>query len=299
MKNILIKPQVRAAILAVLTIVIGILSSALGSWDKNQKYFVLKVILFCISGGLYLGLMIFYATYDVNHRKTVGVKERQIATFEDLIISIISLCETNAADISDCMHHITSDKKIDLSIWNFNKACKLVCDHIYRNVCKLGDSSKYGIAYVKLLEDHGAEDKIQMVAFANQSRHCPTIYMKERKFKGDGSVDTYYDSKIFRRGRSDTDIKMGINEVNSAFTYNDGQSQGNKYQLYIGIPVFCNSNKMIGLLEVVCMDESQLGCITRAEIDEITNKFLVPYANVFLLLNKMEKALLFGTQPMT
>ena len=52
---------------------------------------------------------------------------------------------------------------------------------------------------------------------------------------------------------------------------------------------------MIGLLEVIGFDDTKLGCVTREEAEEITNKYLVPYANVFLLLHKMEKALLAGT----
>ena len=52
---------------------------------------------------------------------------------------------------------------------------------------------------------------------------------------------------------------------------------------------------MIGLLEIVGLDNSMLSCVSKEELEEVTNKFLVPYANVFLLLHKMERALLVGT----
>lgn len=52
---------------------------------------------------------------------------------------------------------------------------------------------------------------------------------------------------------------------------------------------------MIGLLEVVGLDDSMLSCASKEELDKATNKFLLPYAKIFLLLHKMEKALLVGT----
>ena len=66
--------------------------------------------------------------------------------------------------------------------------------------------------------------------------------------------------------------------------------------MYVGIPVFCDDDKMVGLLEIVGLDDTKFRCKSKDEVEEIVNKFLVPYANVFLLLQKLEKALLAGTK---
>lgn len=100
----------------------------------------------------------------------------------------------------------------------------------------------------------------------------------------------YYDLCLFTEAKSDNSIYMGTSEVDKVFVRSRG-----KYHLYIGIPVFCADKKMIGLLEVVGLDDSMLSCASKEELDEATNKFLVPYAKIFLLLHKMEKALLVGT----
>ena len=144
--------------------------------------------------------------------------------------------------------------------------------------------------YVKLVEDDGVEDKVEMIAYANQNRHKPSILGRKRKFKDIDTSSAYHDLRLFNEAKSDNSIYMGASEVDKVFVRNGG-----KHHLYIGIPVFCDSKKMIGLLEVVGLDDSMLGCTSREELDEATNKFLVPYANVFLLLHKMEKALLVGT----
>lgn len=66
-------------------------------------------------------------------------------------------------------------------------------------------------------------------------------------------------------------------------------------KFFVGIPVFCDNRKMVGLLEVVGFDDDRLGCLTREEMEEKVNKYLVPYANMLLLVHKMEKALFAGT----
>ena len=129
-----------------------------------------------------------------------------------------------------------------------------------------------------------------MFEYANQNRQAPSVYDKPRQFKDIDIKTAYHDVKLFSEGKSDIDIRMGVKEVDDVFLRGRG-----KYHLYIGIPVFCDDKKMIGLLEVIALDETMLGCTTKEELEEIVSKYLVPYANIFLLMHKMEKALLVGT----
>lgn len=82
--------------------------------------------------------------------------------------------------------------------------------------------------------------------------------------------------------------------LNTTFTYKNPQArqrnQG-KYNQYIAVPVFCHDDKMIGLLEVACLNDARLG-ITKQEVEEMAKKFLAPYSFIFLLLHKLERALL-------
>ena len=295
-KGFLTRPPVKISIISVLTIGISILVSLLGNWDKTQTHFVIKIIILLACVLLYIGLMIFYTTDEVNHRRLLEVYKGQIDTFEDLMISIISICETNATDISKSIHHVNEAKTIDLNIWSFDKSCKEICEHVFNNICKLGKSKKYGVAYVKLLETDSSQDKVQMIAYANQNRHKPSVFNVVRQFKDINPENAFHDLCLFQEAKADNDIRFNQEEVDAVFAQTSkGNKNKGKYHLYIGIPVFCDNRKMIGLLEVIGFDDTKLGCITREEVEEITNKYLVPYANVFLLLHKMEKALLAGT----
>ena len=290
LKDFLVKPPVKSIIIALLTTALSICTALLGDWSVSQANFGWKLTGFIVCVAVYVVALALYATNEANLRKACEVLQRQVNTFEDLVISIISICETNASDVNTCIHRALDTKEIDLGVWCFEKACRSLCQNIYDNICKLGNSKKYGIAYVKLVEGDGAEDKVEMIAYANQNRHKPSIFGIKRKFKGIDKSSAYHDLCLFDEAKSDNRIYMRASEVDGVFVRNKG-----KHHLYIGIPVFCDSKKMIGLLEVVGLDDSMLGCTSREELDEATNKFLVPYANVFLLLHKMEKALLVGT----
>lgn len=290
LKAFLTKPPVKSIVIALLTIALSVCTALLGNWSPTQANYWWKLggFLICVIG--YIVTLALYATNEANLRKSCEVLQRQVSTFEDLIISIISICETNASDVNACIHRALDTKEIDLGVWCFEKACRSLCQSIYSNICKLGNSKKYGIAYVKLVEGDGVEDKVEMIAYANQARHKPSVFGRKRKFKDIDISSAYHDLRLFNEAKSDNSIHMGVSEVDEVFVRNKG-----RHHLYIGIPVFCDNKKMIGLLELVGLDDSMLGCTSREELEEATNKFLVPYANVFLLLHKMEKALLVGT----
>lgn len=299
MRAFITKPVVRAIIVALLTVFIGLITSFLGNWDSAQPYFIIKVVVFLGVALAYICFTGFYAKNDVNQRRSYEVLQHQLDTFEDLVISIISICETTASDVNTCIHLVNEKHIIDPNIWNYEKACKLVCERIYDNICKLSGSKKYGVAYIRLIEDEVSEDKVEMIAYANQNRHKPTIYKEKRQFKNVDLKNAYHDLCLFEKAKSDSDIRVGVDEVNEIFAY-DSKEKSNKnrgkYHLYVGIPVFCDNRKMVGLLEVVGLDETKFQCFTKEEVEEVSNKFLVPYANIFLLLHKLEKALLAGTK---
>ena len=290
------KPIIKIPVIVVLTTLSSIIVSLLGNWDPSQDGFIWKIISLVFTVLLYIAAMIFFTTDEVNQRRVLGIYKRQVDTFENLMKSIISICGTNAAEINETIHNINETKTIDLKVWNFDKSCKAACEHIYNNICELGGSKKYEVAYVKLVENDFYQNKVQMIAYANQNMHKPSVYNKKRLFKGIETSSAFHDLCLFQKAKSDNDIRFTKEEVNEVFQHSSkGNENIEKYQFYIGIPVFCDNRKMVGLLEVVGFDDTKLGCLTRQEMEEKANKYLVPYANMILLLHKMEKALLAGT----
>lgn len=303
-KKVLMKPAVKAFIMTLFTTAISVLVGMLGTWDSNSPGFWVKLIGLIVVVALYVVILAWYTTAEVNKRRTLEVLERQVEAFTDLVINFISACETNAADINNCIHHVNDTHKIDPNIWDFKKASRALCAQIYFSICKLGKSRDYGVAYVALDEGADATDTVKMIAYANKNMHSPSVYGRPRHFLEAGkNADAYHDLKLFYKGSegvdgaTNNDIRWGVEEVKEVFRYSSQEAMmrsQEKYHAYIGIPVFCDNRKMVGLLEVVAMDETKFGCLTKKELEEVADKLLVPYANLFLLIHKMEKALFAG-----
>jgi hypothetical protein len=159
-------------------------------------------------------------------------------------------------------------------------------------VIKLTKNENVEVSYVKLNENIPGE--IQLYAYRNQPNQSPTLLNKKRNFLSTEAV-TYYDMKMFQRNHSDSKVLYGSDTINIHFFRTSEELENNpkKYKEYVAIPVFCDNHKMIGLLQIACMEDCSLA-EDEAILKEVADKFFVPYANLFLLLHKMNKALHLG-----
>lgn len=293
MKEFLKKPQIKNVLLAILGLAIGAFCSALGSWEDRNTFFWLKLggaLFFLV---IYIILLIFYSTSEVNERRIKSILEDKIKAYEEIMVGIDNICKQSASGVNASIHRINESGKFDISIWNFDKACMLICSQIYALLEKLSGGSKdFGVAYIRLEEDHKPETEIRMSGFANQNMHKPTIFGKKRRIDKDDDKD-YHDVDLFKASKSDIEIIIGHDKIDEVFSYANKQSRKKnkkKYNQYIAIPVFCDDTKMVGLLEIVCLNETALGS-TEKEVMELTSKYFVPYSYLMLLLHKTEKAL--------
>lgn len=298
MKDFFNKPQVKNILLAIPGIIIGALCSALGSWDNRNTAFWVKsgiAIFFLI---IYIILLIFYSTNEVNERRVKGILESRIKAYEEIMTGIDNICKQTSNDVNSAIHDILEKGIYELKIWNFDKACMLTCSHLYALITQLNNSCKdFAVAYIRLEEDQKPETEIRMSGFANQNMHTPSIFGKRRRIDNDDDRN-YHDVDLFKSGKSDIEIIIGNDKINDVFSYSTKESRirnKEKYTQYVGIPVICDDVKMIGLLEIVSINGAKLAN-TEKEIMELASKYFVPYSYIMLLLHKLEKALIATPQ---
>lgn len=294
MKDFLNKPQIKNILLAIPGIIIGALFSALGSWENRDTAFWVKVVFAIIFITIYIILLIFYSTNEVNERRIKKILEEQIKAYEEVMIGIDNICKECSSGVNAAIHEILEEGKFKYKIWNFEKACMLTCSQLYALLVQLSGGKKdFAIAYIRLEENEKPETKIKMCGFANQNMHKPSIFGKKRLFNNDDERN-YHDTDLFKIGKSDIEIIIGSDKIDEVFSYTTKQSRKknkDKYNQYIAIPVFCDDTKMIGLLEIICLNDTKLAS-TDKELMELASKYFVPYSYLMLLLHKMEKALL-------
>ncbi len=296
MRNFLNKPAVKNILLSIWVIIIGGICSALGSWDyKNDTLFYIKVVLLISFVISYVCMLAYYATQEVNSHKMISVFKHQNKAFEEAMIGIISICEQSAQNVNKIIHEVIDEGKINLNIWSFDVGCRLICEKIYNLLCSLnGESKDFGICYVRREESIDEEQIIYMNAFFNQNMSEPTINKKRRRID---DKNGYHDVELFQKNKSDIEIVLGKENIHQLFAFESNESRRknkDKYNQYIAIPVICSKEgggKMVGLLEIVCLNDAEIA-ETESEIKEIVSKYLIPFAYLLLLLHKLEKAII-------
>lgn len=298
MKEFMNKPQIKNVLLSVLALIIGGLFSALGDWKDKSASFYYKVGFLAILMIVYIVLLIFYSVSEVNYRRIRKLLEDRIKAYEEIMMGIDNVCKESANSANAVIHEIIEQGNCNLNIWNFDKACMLVCSQLYSLLKNLsGGETDFGIAYIKLIEDKKPENTIKMCGFANQNMHKPSIYGKKRRIDNNDDKN-YHDIDLFISSNSEIEVIIGCDKINDLFEYSSKKSRQknrNKYNQFVAIPVFCDDSKMIGLLEVVCFNNATLGN-NEKEVKEIASKYFVPYSYLLLLLHKIEKALMAKPQ---
>lgn len=311
-KQFLCKPEVKSVSLALLALLIGGVFSALGSWDyKNDLHFGKKLIALVLLFIVYIGFSIMYTHTERQEQKQWEEKEadyqkrylelqadksklmKKNQAYSFVMSNLISVCRQSASNVNKIIHEIIEEGKIDLRIWSFDLQCSLICEEIRKLLVQLSDRAEkeYGVCYIRLKEDE--KNTVYMCAYANDMALQPTIFRKYRSISKQGKSGVYHDVALFRKNKTDIDILMNADEIQENFFFSNPKDR-QKYAQYVGIPVFCDKEtggKMIGLLEIIGLHGTVISEEERV-VNDIVKNYLLPYANLMLLLHKMEKALI-------
>ena len=232
-------------------------------------------------------------------RKDLENANLSLTTYSTSMQGIAEICKFCAQKANVQIHEIIEHSRLDCITWNFDVACDMVCQAIYNYILKQsnitptdGEIIDIEVAYVKLIESDWQKQeqakRICLCGHYHPTRNGPKILGKRRIISEDG----YRDAQLFFSNVDDPDILLDEGEIKKAFKLR--QEKTYDYSQYLGIPVFCltseNTSKMVGLLEIICHGKSVLSH-SRDNIASMANHLFAPYAYLFLLLFKMEKAL--------
>lgn len=307
LKKLLLKPQVKAGILAIFTIGIGILTSAaVNHYDKWFMWAALGLLVL-----VYIVILIGYTKNETSLIAKISEltnnnteAQKLFKVFQTSTQGLNAMCKISAKQTNMKIHEIEEQGKIFCDNWNFEIASGLVCKQIYDQViCHIFENNGYnGIAdieveYVTLVENKPKKNRkpktlIKLCGFYHPSRQNPSLYGVKRETIQKGKDNKlYHDGMLFEKKKNAVDILMTREEIVAEFT---SLADHNDYCQYIGIPVFCdtvsNGNKMVGLLEIVCHNNCYLSN-NRDDIKKYVDFYLSPYISLLLLLFKNDKAL--------
>lgn len=199
-------------------------------------------------------------------------------SLECMISEVQSLLETASEVIR---RHNEQGTKI---FWDYDYMCAKCCESVYR-VLEMHSISKvnFSVSYVTKLSYQG--DQVKLNGYKNTSGAAPGVYQKERKIDNNG----HYDLKIFSYKNPEYIILLNKEEILSKFQIHNPNSM-HKYNQYVALPVVDNTNRIVGLLQIIAFEEACLG-ETYDEVKNVIITYFRPFLPVFLLLYQINNTL--------
>lgn len=303
MHKIFSNKELKNAISLLLTVGIGLLGSSMGSWNPStDSYFYIKLTGLIVLSIIFLIFLIFSYKYDKDDFHLLEEKEKiiqhleqqliisqnEISVYEKSNLSMAAIFQTSADDINTTANNIKKDNLISLDFWNFKKECKWICEKVLNIIEQISiNDDNFAVSIFQLNPlAKGKSKGITMIAHSSKYGNTPDVYETPLTYRKNSD---FYAIKLFKSEKHESTILIDENEINEKFIYKNDNHP--KYSQYIAIPIYCNGNEMLSLLQIVAFENAKIGN-TKSEITNKINKYIFPYAQLGLMMFKYEKGLL-------
>lgn len=285
-------PSLRAVINILVPIIFSVTSAIALQTDLRW----LSYVLWILSGLLVLFLIYFVVEctkYDKKQKDQSNsyeeIIENQKQDFRNINIKFQALSETYkdlntiVHDNSDTLYKIIDNKKDHSEIINWTEMktnCDAICRLLYRLLKGLSaQGDKFSVSLI-LRRKHKNDIQYNMISRESYTKHYPKMY---NTFKSQDDFRNYHFKALFDRNISRPNYLPTKDAIQAAFFNCDGV----EYSQYIGIPINCTGNKMIGILQIISYEDSLIAK-NKAEMEKLYNEYFCLFSNLILLADKIE-----------
>lgn len=160
--------------------------------------------------------------------------------------------------------------KSDFSNLSYQDIGALVCHNIYDAIKISTDKDSHQVSLMqRFKEKRTGIQYIKMISYGNANQISPSIFDKHFYLDGDQG---YYHVKIFNENQNDIFILKNATEIKKELVYGKKNTE-NKIEQYIAIPVFCENEGIVSLLQIEITEELLIGRTTD-EIREFVKPFM-------------------------
>lgn len=298
------KKLVRVVLPTVLSAVVGLLGNAVFSLEHSSALFAISIIGLIVSLVFDVILISYYKSLDTSTEKKIEELENKLKqekeskskiqndkdALEKLIIAFQKCFDNNAELLYKLVDNARNKKVIDLNIWNQKLISDFVCNNLFpfiKSIAEVGDSFSVSVIVPQVQQkSNRTRTTYSMLSYDGKNKQKPHLYKRSISQK---DAYKYYYGKLFKRNNPEIACLMTPDEINSEFYFSDSSKKG-KYEQYIGVPICCDGNKMIGLLQVVA-DKGSIISSNKNDLDKIINNYITCFSDFVLFADKVEKGI--------
>jgi len=214
--------------------------------------------------------------------------ENNFNTSKFTITAFSELSEKWAKNINSFANTVLIKQRISDKSWDrikyFDTIC-LQCKNMIKQYCNNNDNSKISVGFVICKEING-EKIVHMISHSNPESTRPNACKKEEKL----SESIYHHADLIRENNSDIEVAINNDEVQRIFKKITKNTDLSKYTQYIAIPVYCTSNKLLGIFQIVTkydyiIEKDKIALL------KFTEENILPFSNLIVLVDKINKGL--------
>lgn len=281
--NILERLSVKIGVTIATSTIVAI-ASTMFSTTRNWKYNSLIAFIICVC----ISINIIYENVLENLRRNIKVEYdkaiKEMDAFREMFEGLYQRMNEESEGINRIANDILERGIINKdSGWTFDKESEKICQEVFkfiRNISTTGRDSQLNVLYTRRKDND--EEVVITVGYANNRSERPEIYNVERKIN-EGTA--YKDAALFRDNSPHPFYRLKADDVDKVLFYNNRESESGKFEQCIFIPVMCDKEKMIGVLEVFARKDTII-----AETKEEINKIIVQLEIFVVLLLLLQKA---------
>ena len=278
----------------ILPIFIGELFSALITYigeNDFQKKFILILIVLVISTGIYIFCICRYIEIDKTLEEKLGSSEKENAilkskniVYQKSSVLLTSLFNSTATEVNKIANELNQKPKLEN--WNYKVSSKLICSAVYETLCLLTGEDDFSVNIV--VYDFNAKGKSKNIKMIAEKSKFETPSDTFEKTMYLSSNKNFYAVKMFNKNLNEPTILTTSEEIKEKFVFSENKKEHPNYTQYVGIPIHCDSNKMVSLLQISSLNDAYIGN-NKKEIADNINNFILPFTYLSLMDNKVEK----------
>lgn len=199
-------------------------------------------------------------------------------------VLLTSLFNSEASEVNKIANELKLRRKLEN--WNYKVSSKLICNAVYDTLCSLTGKDDFSVNVVIYdFKVKGKSKYIKMIAEKSKFETPSDAFEKKMYIS---SNKDFFAVKMFNRNSNALVILTSGTEIKEKFVFSDNKKDHPNYTQYVGIPIHCDSNKMVSLLQITSLNDTLIG-ETKNEITNSINNFVLPFTYLLLLNNKVEK----------
>lgn len=274
---------------------------------QDKSKWLISIFIGLPSGAIYVVALILYNKL-YNFRKSkyqseqeqiedlnkhLSAEKKRAKSCEEVLLSMKTILDITAKNINTLSHKIKEEQTLNEDLWSFRQTCTIICRESYNALKTMYGDHNFEVSYVDI---HWTSKELRLTlnSYENRDKEKPSIYEKEillpKKVKKKSMNQKYCFEKIIHDGINEPICYSTEDIIKENFFFKDSKAKENcKYKQYIAIPVFCESKKAIGLMQIVSLDDNVMG--DEDNLEYLARILFKPLAYLSLLTHKTEKCI--------